>query len=49
MRVEERRDALGAEPEHDDGLEPHVAIRARDPEDRGDAVQREQRLEVPHA
>jgi hypothetical protein len=49
VRVEEWRDVLGAEPEHDDGLEPHVAVGACDPEHRGNAVQREQRLELPHA
>jgi len=49
VRVEEWRDALGAGPEHDHGLEPHVAVGARDPEHRGNAVQREQRLELPHA
>jgi len=42
-------DACGAEAEHDDGLEPHIAIGVRDPDDRGDAVRSEERLELPQA
>jgi hypothetical protein len=42
-------DELGAEAEYDDGFEPHGAIGTRDPEDRGYAVQKKQRLELSHA
>jgi hypothetical protein len=48
VRLQDGGDALGAEAEHDHGFKPHVAIGARDPEDRGHTVQREQRLELRH-